>query len=157
MKLDYFLREEHFNALAILVLVFSFAWTYFFFNDYLVEWYGGEWVGHQLLALQAHGRLAPFWYAMLFFNIVIPWTTLWNKGAPFCVALFLVTIGINIAYRTFTYHPGLRSATSCSLGRLQSARPGSPSSRHQRCLSCSPSLQGDPLIPVWNCGRAVEP
>jgi molybdopterin-containing oxidoreductase family membrane subunit len=97
MHLQYFLRREHFDALAKLVLIFSFSWTYFFFNDYLVEWYGGEWVGHQLLALQAHGRLAPFWYAMLFFNIVIPWTTLWNRrvrSSP--LALFLITIGINI-------------------------------------------------------------
>ena len=97
MKLDYFLREEHFNALAILVLVFSFTWTYFFFNDYLVEWYGGNWVGEQLLTFQAHGPMAPLWYAMLLFNIVIPWLTLWSgrvRRSP--IALFLITIGINI-------------------------------------------------------------
>lgn len=97
MNLQYFLRKEHFDALAKLVLIFSFAWTYFFFNDYLIEWYGGEWVGHQLLTFQARGPVAPFWYAMLFFNIVIPWLTLWNKKvrqSP--LALFAVTIGINI-------------------------------------------------------------
>lgn len=97
MNLQYFLRKEHFDALAKLVLIFSFSWTYFFFNDYLIEWYGGEWVGHQLLTFQARGPVAPFWYAMLFFNIVVPWLTLWNKKvrrSP--LALFLVTIGINI-------------------------------------------------------------
>ncbi len=97
MNLQYFLRKEHFDALAKLVLIFSFAWTYFFFNEYLVEWYGGEWVGHQLLTFTARGPVAPLWYAMLFFNILVPWTTLWNKRvrqSP--VALFLVTIGINI-------------------------------------------------------------
>jgi Ni/Fe-hydrogenase subunit HybB-like protein len=97
MKLDYFLREEHFNALAILVLVFSFTWTYFFFNDYLVEWYGGNWVGEQLLSFHARGPVAPLWYAMLLFNIVIPWLTLWSgrvRRSP--IALFLITIGINI-------------------------------------------------------------
>jgi Ni/Fe-hydrogenase subunit HybB-like protein len=97
MHLHYFLRPEHFDALAKLVLIFSFAWTYFFFNDYLVEWYGGDWVGHQLLLFQARGPIAPLWYAMLFFNIVIPWLTLWNKRirrSP--IALFLITIGINI-------------------------------------------------------------
>ncbi len=79
------------------MLIFSFSWTYFFFNDYLVEWYGGDWIGHQLLLFQARGPIAPLWYAMLFFNIVIPWLTLWNKRvrrSP--IALFLVTIGINI-------------------------------------------------------------
>jgi molybdopterin-containing oxidoreductase family membrane subunit len=97
MGLQYFLRAEHFDALGKLVLIFSFAWTYFFFNDYLVEWYGGEWVGSQLLTFQAHGPVAPLWYAMLFFNIVVPWLTLWNKRirrSP--IALFLVTVGINI-------------------------------------------------------------
>ena len=97
MHLGYFLRPEHFDALGKLVLIFSFSWTYFFFNDYLVEWYGGDWVGHQLLLFQARGPIAPLWYAMLFFNIVIPWLTLWNKRvrrSP--IALFLVTIGINI-------------------------------------------------------------
>jgi molybdopterin-containing oxidoreductase family membrane subunit len=97
MRLEYFLRPEHFDALAKLVLIFSLAWTYFFFNDYLVEWYGGDWVGHQLLLFQARGPIAPLWYAMLFFNIVIPWLTLWNKRirrSP--VALFLITVGINI-------------------------------------------------------------
>ena len=97
MHLGYFLRPEHFDALGKLVLIFSFSWTYFFFNDYLVEWYGGDWVGHQLLLFQARGPIAPLWYAMLFFNIVIPWLTLWNKRvrrSP--IALFLITIGINI-------------------------------------------------------------
>jgi Ni/Fe-hydrogenase subunit HybB-like protein len=97
MKLDYFLREEHFNALAMLVLVFSFTWTYFFFNDYLVEWYGGSWVGEQLLSFHARGPVAPLWYAMLLFNVVIPWLTLWSgriRRSP--IALFLITIGINI-------------------------------------------------------------
>jgi molybdopterin-containing oxidoreductase family membrane subunit len=97
MNLQYFLRPEHFDALAKLVLIFSLSWTYFFFNDYLVEWYGGEWVGHQLVTFQARGPIAPFWYAMLIFNTLIPAATLWNKRvrrSP--LALFLIAIGINI-------------------------------------------------------------
>jgi Ni/Fe-hydrogenase subunit HybB-like protein len=97
MKLDYFLRAEHFDFLAKLVLVFSFAWTYFYFNDYLVEWYGGDWVTQALLTFQARGPIAPFWYAMLFFNIVVPWATLWNKRVRHSpVLLILITVGINI-------------------------------------------------------------
>ena len=97
MKLEYFIRQEHFDALAKLVLVFSFVWTYFFFSDYLTEWYGGEAIGHQLLTLQARGPVAPLWYAMLFFNIVVPWLTLWNRrirSSP--VALFLIALGVNV-------------------------------------------------------------
>jgi molybdopterin-containing oxidoreductase family membrane subunit len=97
MHLEYFLRHEHFDALAKLVLIFSMTWTYFFFNDFFVEWYGGEWAGHELLNLQMHGGLAPYWYVMLILNIVIPISTLWNKkvrSSP--IALFLITVGINI-------------------------------------------------------------
>jgi len=97
MNLQYFLRKEHFEALAKLVLIFSFSWAYFFFNDYLIEWYGGEWVGHQLLTLQARGPIAPLWYGMIFFNIVVPWTTLWSKKvrqSP--TALFFIALGIQV-------------------------------------------------------------
>jgi molybdopterin-containing oxidoreductase family membrane subunit len=109
MHLDYFLRAEHFDALAKLVLIFCFSWTYFFFSDYLVEWYGGEWVGHQLLLLQARGPVAPFWYAMIALNIVIPALTLWNKKvrrSP--ILLFLIAIGINIGmyFERFIIIPG---------------------------------------------------
>ena len=116
MNLQYFLRREHFDALAKLVLIFSLSWTYFFFNDYLVEWYGGEWVGHQLLTFQARGPIAPFWYAMLFFNIVIPAATLWNKRvrrSP--MALFLIAIGIQIGMylERFLIIPGFLQRNAC--------------------------------------------
>jgi molybdopterin-containing oxidoreductase family membrane subunit len=40
--MDYFLRKEHFDALGKLMLIVTFAYTYFFFNDYIVQWYGGD-------------------------------------------------------------------------------------------------------------------
>jgi len=97
MRLEYFLRPEHFDALARLVLIFSLAWTYFFFSDYLIEWYGGEWVGHELLTFTARGPVAPLWYAMLFLNIAVPVLTLWNKKIRrSALALFFITLGINV-------------------------------------------------------------
>ena len=41
-NMKYFIRPEHIDALGKLVLIFSMAWAYFFFNDYLVHWYGGH-------------------------------------------------------------------------------------------------------------------
>ncbi len=97
MKLDYFLRDEHFDALGKLILIFSFAWTYFWFADFLTEWYGGEPVASQLIHMQARGVVAMFWYTMLFFNIVVPWATLWNKRIRrSTTAMLLITIGVNI-------------------------------------------------------------
>ncbi len=97
MKLQYFIRREHLDGLARLVLIFSFIWTYFFFADFLMEWYGGDAAGHALTELLTQGAMAPFWYTMLFFNIVVPCLTLWNKrvrNSP--IALLLITLGINI-------------------------------------------------------------
>jgi molybdopterin-containing oxidoreductase family membrane subunit len=97
MKLDYFIRQEHFEALAKLMLLFSFAWVYFFFTDFIVEWYGGDSIGHQIISIQVSGNMAPFWFTMLFFNVLIPWLTLWNKrirSSP--LALFMIALGINV-------------------------------------------------------------
>ncbi len=97
MKLKYFVREEHFDSVGKLMLVFSFAWSYFFFADFITEWYGGDAIGHQVLLMFTTGEMAPFWYAMLACNIVIPWLTLWNRRVRTTpVALLLVALGINV-------------------------------------------------------------
>ena len=41
--------------------------------------------------------MAPFWYTMLFFNVVVPWLTLWNMHIRRSIlSLLLITIGINV-------------------------------------------------------------
>ncbi|MBN1372578.1 MAG: polysulfide reductase NrfD [Anaerolineaceae bacterium] len=95
--MDYFIRPEHIDALGKLLLVFSMAWGYFFFNDYMVSWYGGYEAVRQILTLHASGPSAWIWYCMLIFNIGIPWLTLWNKKirrTPW--AMFIITLLINV-------------------------------------------------------------
>jgi Ni/Fe-hydrogenase subunit HybB-like protein len=97
MKLHYFIREEHLSSLAKLVLIFSFTWAYFFFADFLMEWYAGDAAGHTIIDLQVRGQMAPFWWTMLVCNIVIPWLTLWNRrirSSP--MALLFITLAINV-------------------------------------------------------------
>jgi molybdopterin-containing oxidoreductase family membrane subunit len=97
MKLHYFIREEHFDALAKLILIFSFVWTYFFFSDFLVEWYGGDSIGHTILAIQTDGAMRPFWLIMIACNIVLPWLTLWSRKirrSP--IPLFVIALAVNI-------------------------------------------------------------
>ncbi len=96
-NMDYFIRPEHIDALGKLVLIFSMAWGYFFFNDFLVSWYGGYEVTRMILTLHATGPSAWVWYTMLICNVVIPWSTLWNKKirrTPWI--MLIITIGINI-------------------------------------------------------------
>jgi Ni/Fe-hydrogenase subunit HybB-like protein len=78
-NMKYFLRPEHFDFLGKLSLIVSLSWAYFFFNDYLVPWYGGGKFDKLLQDFQQHGPFAWVWVTMLICNVVIPWAILWNK------------------------------------------------------------------------------
>jgi len=96
-NMKYFIRPEHFDALGKLVLIFSMSWGYFFFNDFNLEWYGGEAAGHAVMEYHTKGPLAWIWYGMLIANLVIPWATLWNKNVrrnPW--AMFVIGFIINL-------------------------------------------------------------
>ena len=95
--MKYFIRGEHFEGLGMLMLLVSMAWAYFFFNDYMVQWYGGDKWTQQLLHFHEAGPLGWMWFAMLVFNVAIPWVTLWNKkwrSNPWL--LFTVGLLINV-------------------------------------------------------------
>src|SRR5512135_898390 len=89
-NMKYFLRPEHFNLLGKLMLMVSMAWAYFYFNDYLVPWYGGDkWEGI-LFQFIEKGPIWWLWYLMLFCNIVVPWAILWNgrwRRTPWLMAI----------------------------------------------------------------------
>ncbi|MBN1303309.1 MAG: polysulfide reductase NrfD [Anaerolineales bacterium] len=96
-NMKYFIRPEHFDALGKLMLIVSMAWAYFFFNDYMVQWYGGDKWTDQLLHFHEAGLLGWMWLGMLILNIAIPWLTLWNKkirSNPWI--LFIVGLLINV-------------------------------------------------------------
>jgi Ni/Fe-hydrogenase subunit HybB-like protein len=99
MHLDYFLRPEHFNTLGMLMLMVSMAWAYFYFNDYLVPWYGGDKWEKLLTNFVETGPLWYLWYTMLFCNIVVPWSILWNKKwrqTPWLLAIAGLMINIGM-------------------------------------------------------------
>ncbi len=106
--MDYFIRAEHLDALGKLVLVFSMAWAYFFFNDYLVQWYGGYEVVRLILTMHASGPAAWIWYCMILFNIVIPWLTLWNKKirrTPWAMLVITLLINVGMYFERYTIIP----------------------------------------------------
>jgi molybdopterin-containing oxidoreductase family membrane subunit len=101
MRFGYFLRDEHFEGMALFLLLLSMAWAYFYFNDYLVPWYGQGPAEKAIQELLSHGWAAPLWFLMLFSNILLPWATLWSRrirrsaGALFFSSIF-VQIGMYI-------------------------------------------------------------
>jgi len=95
MHLDYFLRAEHFNGMGMFLLLLSLTWDYFYFNDYIVAWYGNEPVEKVFSHILSSGWAAPLWFLMLFCNAIFPALTLWSRkvrttpSALFLVALFV--------------------------------------------------------------------
>jgi Ni/Fe-hydrogenase subunit HybB-like protein len=97
--MTYFIRAEHFNTLGKLMLMVSMAWAYFYFNDYLVPWYGGDKWEKLLQEFAEKGPVAWLWYTMLICNIAVPWLILWNKKwrqTPWLLATvgFFINIGM---------------------------------------------------------------
>ncbi len=107
-NMKYFLRPEHFDFLGKLSLIVSMAWAYFFFNDYLVPWYGGDKFEKLLLDFHAHGPFAWVWFSMLVCNVVIPWAILWNKRwrrKPWLMLLVGIVINIGMWIERFVIIP----------------------------------------------------
>ncbi len=78
-NMKYFLRPEHFDFLGKLSLIIAMAWGYFFFNDYLVPWYGGDKFDKLLIDFHEHGPFAWVWVSMVILNLAVPLAILWNK------------------------------------------------------------------------------
>jgi molybdopterin-containing oxidoreductase family membrane subunit len=98
-NMAYFIRAEHFNTIGKLMLMVSMTWAYFYFNDYLVPWYGGDKWWKILEEFTQHGPLAALWYVMLFCNIVVPWSILWNKKwrtTPWLLAAVGIVINVGM-------------------------------------------------------------
>ena len=97
-NMKYFIRPEHLDAIGKLMLIISMGWAYFFFNDYMVQWYGGDKWTDMLLHFHEEGPLAWMWLMMILFNVAVPWLTLWNKSIRRNPALlFSIGLLINVA------------------------------------------------------------
>jgi molybdopterin-containing oxidoreductase family membrane subunit len=106
--MDYFIRKEHFDSLGKLMLIVSFAYAYFFFNDYIVQWYGGDKWTDILLHWLERGPMAWMFYLMVFFNIVLPFTTLWSKKVrttPWALALIGLLINVGMYFERYIIVP----------------------------------------------------
>ena len=99
LHLDYFIRKEHLASMGMFLLLMSLAWDYFYFNDYLVPWYGRDPGDKFLSSLLQYGYAAPLWYLMLFSNVIVPPLLLASKKGRrsiprLFIAGFFVQIGM---------------------------------------------------------------
>ncbi len=106
--MKYFIRPEHFDALGKLMLIVSMTWAYFFFNDYMVQWYGGDKWTHLLLEYHEAGPLAWIWMLMLVFNVAVPWLLLWNKkirSTPWTIFTIGLLINVGMWFERYVIIP----------------------------------------------------
>ncbi len=100
MGMGYFIREQHFNAMGVFLLILTLSWIYFYFAEWITNWYGNL-PPEKAIQQQLTGPLAPFFYLMLFCNIIVPLATLWsrrirtNLAAMLVIAIF-IQIGMYI-------------------------------------------------------------
>jgi molybdopterin-containing oxidoreductase family membrane subunit len=105
---DYFIRAEHFNTIGMLMLIVSMAWAYFYFNDYLAPWYGGDRWDKLFQEYAEVGPKAYLWYTMLIVNIAVPWLTLWNRKwrqTPWLLAIVGVLINVGMYLERYIIIP----------------------------------------------------
>jgi len=108
LHMKYFIRAEHFEAIGRLMLIISMAWAYFFFNDYLVQWYGGDKWTDFLLHWHENGPMGWMWLSMLILNIAIPWLLLWNKAwrsTPWLLASVGLLINVGMWFERYMIIP----------------------------------------------------
>src|SRR5678816_2148470 len=76
LHLERYLLPLHFQNLGKLLLTMSLLWGYFVFNERLVSWYGNS--PHEMNAfwLTQSGAYSPLFWAMVFFNFVLPFPLL---------------------------------------------------------------------------------
>jgi molybdopterin-containing oxidoreductase family membrane subunit len=74
--LEAFLKPVHFHHLGTLLLAMSLIWAYFTFSEYLTGFYGSEPEEMKVFWSKFNGPYAPFFWAMIVCNFVIPITLL---------------------------------------------------------------------------------
>ena len=78
-RLERYLKKVHFNNLGILLLVMTLLWFYFTFAEYLTTYYGDEPIHMAVFYEKLTGNYAIYFWSMVAFCFVIPFTILCNK------------------------------------------------------------------------------
>jgi molybdopterin-containing oxidoreductase family membrane subunit len=100
MRLQEFLRAEHFDSLGKLVMVAGMAWVYFWFAGFIVEWYGNEPVVRELIHEEVAGHLAPFFYLQMSANLIPIALLVFRKVRTTPALLLASTLLVNVGMFT---------------------------------------------------------
>ena len=91
-----YLKNIHFNYLGTLLLVMSLLWFYFTFAEYLTAFYGHEPTEMRVFFYKFIGNYAPYFWAMVACNFIIPVVLLSNKKTKTIPGLLAASIAVTI-------------------------------------------------------------
>jgi len=100
MKLQAFLREEHFNALGKLVMVAGISWLYMWFAGLIVEWFGNEPIVIELLHDEFSGPMVTLFYIQMICNITPIIFLAFKKVRTTPILLLFFAVMVNIGMYT---------------------------------------------------------
>jgi len=100
MRLQEFLRKEHFDSLGKLIMVAGMLWSYFWFAGFLVEWYGNEPVVRELIRQETSGSLAPLFYLQMSANLIPIVLLAFRRVRTTPAALLVTTLLVNVGMYT---------------------------------------------------------
>lgn len=100
MRLQEFLRSEHFDALGKLVMVAGMGWIYFWFSGFIVEWYGNEPVTRELIHDEVAGNLAPLFWLQMVCNVLPVMFLVFRRVRTNPTRLLLLALLVNVGMYT---------------------------------------------------------
>ncbi len=100
--LRYFFRFEEYMTIPILektcklTFVIAMAWSYLNLIEFAATWYGHDTAAKEVLWDKFTGPYSPYFWAMLFFGSVLPFTLAFEKLRRHLPTMFVVSLLLNV-------------------------------------------------------------
>ncbi len=96
LRLHRYVTEDHLEGVAKLVIVTSLIVTYSYGIEWFFAWYSENPFEQTVLGSRANGPYAPLFWIMIAANSVAPLSFFWRRVRRNPVALFVVSLAINV-------------------------------------------------------------
>jgi molybdopterin-containing oxidoreductase family membrane subunit len=90
------ITTAHFDVMAKVMLAAAIIMGLSYATEWFNAWYGGEHTDRSLVAFEFAGSYAPMFWALLLCNVVIPQAFWWIAVRRSVIAVFVVSVIINI-------------------------------------------------------------
>ncbi len=96
LKLERILSLYYFEQMALLLILTGSIVGYAYIVEVFMAWYSGDIFERQFNVIRATGPYGPFYWAMVFLNVIVPMTLFWKKLRTNWTWLFIIGILINV-------------------------------------------------------------